>query len=73
MKMMVIYSYINIELTHIGGWGVNNLQFWNLENACLVHEACGNVVDKPGAVLKVLLHSVIYIAPSTEDLVLSTQ
>lgn len=44
--MMLIYSYRNTELTHV--WGGNNLQFWNLENAGLVHEACGFVVDKPG-------------------------
>jgi hypothetical protein len=48
MKMTLMYSYRNIELTHIWGWGVNNLQCQNLENAHLVYEACGHVVDKPG-------------------------
>jgi len=48
MKMMLIYSYRNTGLTHVGGRGVNDLQFWNPENAGLVHEACGFVVDKPG-------------------------
>jgi len=49
MKIMLIYLYINNELTYIwGGGGVNNLQCHNLENADVVHEGCGHVVDKPG-------------------------